>query len=75
MFGHGIKKILFEDVKRLSFSQQKKLHDYARTMIISRPAESRGSDLLRFSGVFDKKSVKEMREAILDCERVDNGEW
>lgn len=68
-------KILIEDVQRLTFSQQKKLHEYARAMMVSRPSGSKGSELLRFSGFFDKKSVREMMIAIRDCEKVDNGEW
>jgi hypothetical protein len=76
MFGQGMKKILNEDVKKLSFSQQKKLHDYARAMIVSRQIENKGSDLLKFSGMFDKKSIKEMKEAIESgCERIDHSDW
>ena len=44
-------------------------------MIISRPVGSKGTDLLRFSGSFDKKSLREMSEAIKDCERIEDIEW
>jgi hypothetical protein len=72
IFGRGIKRIIIDDIKKLSFSQQKKLHDYARAMLVPRPVGTRGSDLMKFSGMFDKKTVNEMKGAIREgCERVD----
>ena len=76
MFGRGIKRIIIDDIKKLSFSQQKKLHDYARAMLVSRPVGTKGAELLKFSGIYDKKTLKEMKEAIQEgCEKVDRGEW
>jgi len=31
--------------------------------------------LLRFSGTFDKKSIRQMKEAVAECETVDQSEW
>lgn len=64
MFGQRIKKAIIDGIKKLSMSRQKKLHDYARALLLSRPVGTRGTDLLRFSGSFDKKSIKEMMEAL-----------
>ncbi|TAL39769.1 MAG: hypothetical protein EPN93_00560 [Spirochaetes bacterium] len=74
MMKRGLKKIIIEDVNKLSLGQQKKLHEYARAMLVSRPMGSSGSELLRFSGSFDKKSIKEMKEALHECERLDHDE-
>jgi hypothetical protein len=71
----GIKKALIEDVEKLSPGQQKKLRDFARALLVSRPAGARGTDLLRFSGTFDKKSIRQMKEAVAECETVDQSEW
>lgn len=70
MPGQGIKKTIIDDIKNLSISRQKKLHDYARAMLVSKPVGSLGKELARFSGMLDKKTAMEMKKAIQEaCEQ------
>ncbi len=76
MFGSRIKKIIIEEVDKLSFSQQKKLHEYACAMIASGGEGVPGSALLKFAGMFDRQTISEMKEAVsADCEKVERGGW
>jgi len=76
MSTQGLKKIIIEDLKKLSLGQQKKVHDFARALLVSKPSGVKGIDLVRFANLFDAKTIAGMKSAIKKgCEEIDRDEW
>jgi hypothetical protein len=60
----------------MSVELQRQVLDYARVVAAPRPTGEPGRNLLRFAGLLDPDSLREMKESIeAGCERVDQNEW
>lgn len=72
----GIKEQILRDLDRLSTEQQKRAAELVHGLVSARPKGTPGRELLRFAGILDDESAREMTEAIeKGCERVDLDEW
>lgn len=70
-----VQESILSSIKRLTLVQQIKLLDFINSMIETRQEVSNKNNLLKFVGVFEKEDLKEMEEAIEDCEKIDEDEW
>lgn len=72
----AIKKQILNDLERLSPEQQKRAAELVHGLVSPLPKGTPGRDLVRFAGILDDESAREMMEAIEEgCERVDLDEW
>ena len=70
-----LKEELMARLEELPEAGQRKVLEFARSLSPV-PRGVPGRDLLRFAGVLDEQSAKEMSAAIeAGCERVDPDEW
>lgn len=70
-----IQESILSSIKRLTLDQQIKLLNFINSMIETREEVSNKNNLLKFVGVFEKEDLKEMEDAIEDCEKIDEDEW
>ena len=70
-----IQDSILSAIKRLTLVQQVKLLDFINSLIEGSQESSNKNSLLKFVGVFDKEDLKEMEDAIEDCEKIDEDEW
>ncbi len=75
MINLEIKKLLIEYLNHLPIESQKKVRNFAHALVISQSKGTSGKDLLKFSGIMDQNDIDEMKEAIGDCEKVDQSGW
>ena len=72
----GIKEQILRDLDQLSSEQQERAAELVHGLVAARPRGTPGRGLLRFAGILDDESAREMTEAIEQgCERVDLDEW
>ena len=71
----AVKAQILSDLDQLSPEKQKRAAELVR-QLVPPPKGVSGRDLLRFAGILDAESAREMEEAIEEgCERVDLDEW
>jgi hypothetical protein len=76
MVNPAVKKQILSDLERLSPELQTRAAQLVRDLVATRPQGVPGRDLLRFAGLFDAETTRQMKEAIEEgCERVDLDEW
>jgi hypothetical protein len=76
MVNPSIKAQILSDLERLSPDKQTRAAELVHGLISPTPKGIPGRDLMRFAGVLDADSGREMIEAIEEgCERVDLDEW
>lgn len=76
MIEPAVKEQILNDLDRLPREQQLKAAEFVHSLVSSLPKGTAGHNLLRFSGVIDDTSAKEMMEAIEEgCGQVDLDEW
>lgn len=76
MVDPAIKEQILSDLDRLSPEQQTRAAELVRSLVSLQLPGTPGKDLLRFAGILDPESAREMMEAIEEaCERVDLDEW
>ena len=63
-----------EAIQQLTTAQQVKLLDFIQALLQSKEEPS-PQKLLKFAGTIDSTSLREMKEAIKDCEQIDQNEW
>ena len=63
-----------EAIQQLTTAQQVKLLDFIQALLQSKEERS-PQKLLKFAGTIDSTSLREMKEAIKDCEQIDQNEW
>jgi hypothetical protein len=68
---------LIKQLDHLPLELQKKVLEFAKALsVTTMPKGIAGRQLLKFAGIMDQDSAKEMNEAIkAGCERVDINEW
>ena len=72
-----IKNEILHRLKNMPYELQRKVLDFASSVEEAEPLKGvPGSVLLKFSGIIDKESAREMEEAIEEeCERIYEDEW
>lgn len=71
-----VRQQILEDLDQLSPEMQRRAAELVHDLVSSLPKGTSGRDLLRFVGIMDDESAREMREAIEEgCERVDLDGW
>ncbi len=71
-----IKEEILARLDKLPFEQQRRVLDFAQALVVTLPKGVPGESLMRFAGVLDAKTLKEMEEAIEEgCEQIDKNEW
>jgi hypothetical protein len=76
MVNPTVKDQILTDLEQLSPEKQARAAQLVHDLVSSTPKGVPGRMLLRFAGVLDPQSVREMTEAIEEgCERVDLDEW
>lgn len=63
-----------EAIQQLTTVQQVKLLEFIQALLQLKEKHS-PQKLLQFVGKIDHKSLREMEEAIKDCEQIDEDEW
>lgn len=72
MVNPAVSKQILSDLEQLPPEMQTRAAQLVHELVSQRPKGVAGRDLLRFAGVLDVQSAREMREAIEEgCERVD----
>jgi hypothetical protein len=72
----ALKQRLIEDFERLSPEQQQRVQEFAHALAGSRPRSVPARSLLKYAGMLDPESAREMRQAIEEAfERVEPDEW
>jgi hypothetical protein len=72
----GIKDAITKQLDQLPPELQRRVLHFAQGLAQSPRKGEPGRELLRFAGLLDDTSAREMMEAIeADCERVDADEW
>jgi hypothetical protein len=67
---------LIEQLKTLPYELQKRVFEYARSLVTSSQRGVAGKHLLRFAGTIPLSDVQLMRRTIVqDCDRIDANEW
>ncbi len=74
MTNFEIQESLAQSISQLTLSQQLKLLDFIKSIQIKKQ-KKKPDDLLKFAGAFDQEALKEMKNAIKDCEQIDDNEW
>lgn len=65
-----------KQLDRMPVAEQRRVLDFAHAVGNSGRGGESGTELLRFAGLFDADSIREMKKAIESgCERVDPDEW
>lgn len=73
-----IKQKILDDLDRLPPNLQHRAQEIVHELAVSvtRPPGTPGRDLVRFAGILDEESAREMEDAIeAGCERVDPDAW
>jgi hypothetical protein len=71
-----IKEQILSDLEQLSPEMQERAAQLVHGLVEAAPRGVPGRDLLRFAGVIDAESIREMEEAIEDgCDRIDPEAW
>jgi len=68
-----IQDSIIRSISQLSLPQQMKLLDFIKSLIVKKQ-EGRPEGLLKFAGAFAKEDLKEMENALEDCEKIDEDE-
>lgn len=72
----AIKEQILTDLNQLSPELQRRAADLVHDLVSPLPKGAPGHGLLRFAGILDEESAREMRDAIEQgCERVDLDAW
>lgn len=69
-----LKESILQAVQRLTHEQQLKLLEFINVMV-QRTPEKEPRGLLKFAGLFEEESLREIEETIADCEQIDEDEW
>lgn len=69
-----IQDSIVRSIGQLSLPQQVKLLDFIKSLLVIKQ-EGKPEGLLRFAGAFEKEDLKEMEEALEDCEQIDEDGW
>jgi hypothetical protein len=76
MLDSAIQSDLLKEVEQLSPPLQRKVVDYAHSLVQTRPRGTPGKQLLEFAGILTPEEAKEMMDAIEEgCEQIDANEW
>jgi hypothetical protein len=76
MIDSAIQSDLLREVSQLSPPQQRKVVEYAHSLVTSRPRGTPGRQLLKFAGTISPEDAEAMMAAIEDgCEQVEPDEW
>jgi hypothetical protein len=76
MGSNAFENELLKNINLLSKEQQVKVLAFVRSLLESNLRTSDNKDFLKFAGVFDTQSLKEMSAAInADCGNIDKDEW
>jgi hypothetical protein len=76
MIDVAIQSDLLREVSQLTPPQQRRVVEYAHSLVTSRPRGTPGRQLLKFAGILSAEEAKAMMDAIEEgCERVDANGW
>jgi len=76
MLNVTVKKQIINQMGLLDYEHQKRVLDFARTLVVTCPKGVPGKQLLSFAGTIPVADLKTMEHAIEDtCEKVDLNEW
>lgn len=76
MLDTAIQTDLLKEVEQLSPPLQRKVVDFAHSLVQSKPRGTPGKQLLEFAGILTSEEADAMMAAIEeDCERIDPNEW
>ncbi len=71
-----IQQQIARQIDRMPAELQRRVLEFARSLVESRAKGERGSELLRFAGWLDSKTAQAMKQAVEEgCERVNPNEW
>lgn len=69
-------KEILEEIHKLGKAEQKRVLEFARSLMSATPRGVPGKNLLQFAGTIDKSDLNEIARSIEEaCERVDPDEW
>jgi len=69
-----LKESIIQAIQRLTHDQQRKLLEFINAMA-QRTSGKEPSKLLKFAGLFEEESLREIEHSIADCEQIDEDEW
>lgn len=76
MLSVTVKKQIINQMGLLDYEHQRRVLDFARTLVVTCPKGIPGKQLLSFAGTIPAADLKTMQEAIENsCEKVDLNEW
>jgi len=76
MLNVTVKKQIINQMGLLDYEHQKRVLDFARTLVVTCPKGVPGKQLLSFAGTIPVADLMTMEHAIEDtCEKVDLNEW
>ena len=70
-----LKESIIQAIQRLTYDQQLKLLEFINAMGQRAPGGKEPSKLLKFAGLFEEESLREIEHSIADCEQIDEDEW
>lgn len=71
-----IRNEIIEKIDRLPADLQQRVLDFVSSLDNApAPRGMSGTELMKFAGIWDAETAKEIREAIEDCERIDPDGW
>ena len=72
----SVEREILDQIHNLSEKDQKRVLEFARSLVRNELKGVAGRKLLRFAGTIGKEDLQKMAKAIdEDCERVDSNEW
>ncbi len=65
-----------ESLNQLPLELQRKVLEFARSLVSAQVHGAPGKNLLRFAGAINKEDLETMKEAVeKNCEKIDFNEW
>jgi len=71
-----VERDLRDQLERLPTEQQRRVLDFARSLVASQPCGVTGKSLMRLAGTLDAAAAEQMIEAVNEgCEQVNPDAW
>ncbi len=69
----NLENMISNQISKLNEYQQFKLLEFINSLFLNKEKET--NNLLKYFGFIEKNELELMKNAILDCEKIDYNEW